>query len=218
VRGPANHTEGGQEQEPEPEQVPEPEGGAGQEQEQGVPPPPPHPNLADVMAVQTQLMQTITHMVAQNNNNNHRAQHHNVPEGFQKKVENFNKLRPPTFDNSANPMDADNWMREIEKKLELTELTEEECVIVAAHQLIGTASGWWDSYCDSHPDPLNIGWDEFVEAFRDHHIPEAVMDRKADKFRHLKMGGMSVQEYSNHFQELMRYVPDDTNTEKKKVY
>jgi hypothetical protein len=44
------------------------------------------------MAVETQLMQTITHMLAQNNNNNHRAQHHNVPEGFHKKVENFNKL------------------------------------------------------------------------------------------------------------------------------
>jgi hypothetical protein len=26
---------------------------------------------------------------------------------------------------------------------------------------------------------------------------------------------MSVQEYANHFQELMRYVPNDTNTEKK---
>jgi hypothetical protein len=57
-----------------------------------------------------------------------------------------------------------------------------------------------------------------VEAFRNHHIPEAVMDRKAYEFRHLKMGGMSVQEYANRFQELMRYMLDDTNTEKKKVY
>jgi hypothetical protein len=157
-------------------------------------------------------------MLVQNNNSNHRAQHHNVPEGFRKKVENFNKLRPLTFDHSADPMDADNWLREIEKKLELTELTEEECLTVVAHQLICTISAWWDSYYDSHPDPLHIRWDEFVEAFRDHHIPEAVMDRKADEFRHLKMGGMTVQEYANHFQELMRYVPDDTNTEKKKVY
>jgi hypothetical protein len=65
---------------------------------------------------------------------------------------------------------------------------------------------------------LHIGWDAFVEAFGDHHIPEAVMDKKADEFRHLKMGGMSVQEYTNRFQELMRYVSDNTNTEKKKVY
>jgi hypothetical protein len=56
-------------------------------------------------------MQTITQMLAQNNNNNnHMGQHRNAPEGFQKKVENFNKLRTPTFDHSADPMDADNWL------------------------------------------------------------------------------------------------------------
>jgi hypothetical protein len=94
-----------------------------------------------MMAVQTQLMQTITQLLAHNNNhNNHRGQHRYVPEGFQKKVEKFNKLRPPTFDHYADPMDADNWMREIEKKLELTKLTEEDCVTMAAHQLICRAS------------------------------------------------------------------------------
>jgi hypothetical protein len=56
-----------------------------------------------------------------------------------------------------------------------------------------------------------------VETYKDYHIPEVVMDGKADEFRHLKMGGMTVQEYANHFKELMRYAPDDTNTEKKKV-
>jgi hypothetical protein len=29
---------------------------------------------------------------------------------------------------------------------------------------------------------------------------------------------MSVREYANRFQELMGYVPDDTNIDKKKVY
>jgi hypothetical protein len=53
-------------------------------------------------------MQTITNLLTQNNNNNHRGQHHNVPEGFQKKVENFNKLRPPTFYYSTDPMDEKN--------------------------------------------------------------------------------------------------------------
>jgi hypothetical protein len=46
---------------------------------------------------------------------------------------------------------------------------------------------------------LRIGWDEFVEAFRDHHIPKTVMDKKADEFRHLKMGGRTVQKYANRF-------------------
>jgi predicted XRE-type DNA-binding protein len=80
-----------------------------------VPPPSPQPNLANVMAVQTQLMQTITQLLAQNNNNNnnHSGQHRNVQEGFQKKAENFNKLRLPTFDHAADPTDLDIWLREI---------------------------------------------------------------------------------------------------------
>jgi hypothetical protein len=54
-------------------------------------------------------MQPITQLLAQNNdNNNHKGQHRNAPEGFQKKVENFNKLRMPSFYHSADPMDADN--------------------------------------------------------------------------------------------------------------
>jgi hypothetical protein len=61
-----------------------------------------------MVAVQTQLMQTITQLLAQNNNNNHRGQQRNVPDGLQKKVENFKKLRLPTFDHSADPMDANN--------------------------------------------------------------------------------------------------------------
>jgi hypothetical protein len=32
------------------------------------------------------------------------------------------------------------------------------------------------------------------------------------------MGGMSVQEYANRYQELMRYMSDDTDIEKKKFY
>ena len=90
----------------------------------------------------------------------------NQPDNLQKKVEGFTKLRPLTFDNSDDPLDADSWLREIEKKLDLTKCSDEECMAVAAHQLTGTTSAWWDSFCDSHPDPAHIMWDEFTEAFR----------------------------------------------------
>ncbi|XP_072146524.1 uncharacterized protein [Setaria viridis] len=139
-------------------------------------------------------------------------------ESLQRKVEGFTKLRPSTFDNSDNPLDADDWLREIEKKLDLTDCMDEECVALATHQLIGTARAWWDSFRDSHVDPMHITWDEFAIAFHEHHIPEVVMDWKADEFCNLKMGNLKVQEYANKFQELMRYAPGDSNTEKKKMY
>jgi len=41
-------------------------------------------------------------------------------------------------------------------------------------------------------DPNAITWREFVEAFREYHIPEGIMDIKADEFRNLRQGPMTV--------------------------
>ena len=79
------------------------------------------------------------------------------PNDFQRKLEGFLKLRPPTFDNSDDPMEAEDWLREVEKKLDLTTCSDEECVKFAAHQLVGAARAWWDSYREAHEDPNSIG-------------------------------------------------------------
>ena len=50
-------------------------------------------------------------------------------------------------------MDADDWLKIIETKLDLTNYLDEECVALAVHQLEEPAKSWWDSYCDPHPNP-----------------------------------------------------------------
>ncbi|CAN6205626.1 unnamed protein product [Urochloa humidicola] len=167
------------------------------------------------MATQTWLMEVMANAMQQNLQRGQRAPQE---ETLSRKIESFHKLHPPTFDHSSDPMDADDWLREVEKKLDLTTCNDFECVTLAAHKLVGTARAWWDSYCDSHRNPAEMGWDEFVDAFREHHIPKAIVDQKVEEFRNLKMGKMTVQEYANKFQQLMRYAPDETNTEKKKIY
>jgi hypothetical protein len=76
----------------------------------------------------------------------------------------------------------------MEKKLDLTTFTDDECVGAAAHQLIGVAHAWWDSFSDSHEDPANISWEEFTEVFTEYHIPKGIMEAKAEEFRNIKMG------------------------------
>ena len=45
---------------------------------------------------------------------------------FQMKLEGFLKLRPPTFDSSDDvPIAAKDWLRETEKKLDLTTCSDE---------------------------------------------------------------------------------------------
>lgn len=172
------------------------------------PPPPSPPLLAEVMARQTHLLETLAEGLLRRNGG--------PPNDFQRKLEGFLKLRPPTFDNSADPMDAEDWLREIEKKLDMTTCSDEECVGVASHQLTGAARAWWDSFCGMHPDPGRITWEEFTEAFREYHVPEGVMEAKVEEFKNLTQGSMKVQEYANRFVTMMRYAPEETNTEKKK--
>jgi L-rhamnose isomerase len=72
-------------------------------------------------------------------------------------------------------MDADDWLRVIKTKLDLTNCTDEECVALAVHQLEGPTKSWWDSYCDSHQDPAHITWEEFARAFPEQHVPRQVL-------------------------------------------
>ena len=76
------------------------------------------------MARQTHLLETLAEGLLRRNGG--------PPNDFQRKLEGFLKLRPPTFDNSADPMDAEDWLREIEKKLDMTTCSDEECVGVAS--------------------------------------------------------------------------------------
>jgi hypothetical protein len=39
-------------------------------------------------------------------------------------------------------MDAKDWLKLVEKKLELAQCTDREMVLFAAHQLFGTATDW----------------------------------------------------------------------------
>ena len=73
----------------------------------------------------------------------------------------------------------------MDKKLDLTTCFDEECVGVIAHQLTGIARAWWDSYYDTHVDPAHISWEEFTEAFYEHHMPKGGMDAKVEEFHNI---------------------------------
>jgi len=126
------------------------------------------------------------------------------------------KFRPPTFDNSEDPLEVDDWLREINKKLDIIHARGRDRVLLAAHQLIGTAGDSWDNYSNASENPENITWEEFQEAFREYHIPEGIMEMKAEEFRNLKQGAMTVVQYIWKFMKLSRYAMDDIDTDKKK--
>jgi hypothetical protein len=123
---------------------------------------------------------------------------------------------PPTYSHSTDPLVADDWLKVITKKLEMTQCNDREMVLYAAGHLEGPAADWWDAYTVAHAAPNTITWQEFRDSFRAHHIPSGVMKLKQKEFLALKQGSMSVNEYLDKFTQLSRYAPDEVNTDAKR--
>jgi hypothetical protein len=113
-------------------------------------------------------------------------------------------------------MDADDWLKYVEKKLQVVQCNNREKVLLASHQLSGPTANWWDAYVEAHEEPESINWLEFRAAFRAHHVPQGVIKLKKKEFQDLKQGSMSVNEYVTKFTQLSRYAPCEVDTDEKK--
>jgi hypothetical protein len=123
---------------------------------------------------------------------------------------------PPTYSHSIDPLDADDWLKTITKKLEIVQCTNREMVLYVAGRLVGQAGDWWDAYATAHPNRHNITWQEFRDNFHTYHIPSGVIKLKQKGFLALRQGSMSVTEYLDKFTHLSRYAPDEVNTDLKR--
>jgi hypothetical protein len=113
-------------------------------------------------------------------------------------------------------MDADDWLKMVEKKLQVVECNNRERVLFIAHQLVRPVADWWDAYAEAHEDPETINWQEFKSSFRTHHMPLGVMKLKKKEFEDLKQGSMTVSEYVTRFTQLSHYATNNVDTDEKK--
>jgi hypothetical protein len=58
----------------------------------------------------------------------------------------FQRTKPPTFSYTVEPMDADDWLKFFEKKLQVVQCNNCEKVLLASHQLSSPTADWWDAY------------------------------------------------------------------------
>jgi hypothetical protein len=77
-------------------------------------------------------------------------------------------------------MEAEYWLKSIEKKLEITQWTNQEKVLFTAHQLFGTVAEWWEMYHNSHQNVGAITWNEFKARFRIHYVPHGMLKLKKE--------------------------------------
>jgi len=131
-------------------------------------------------------------------------------------LNDFIHLHPPVFSYSTEPLEADDWLRSIERKLQAGRVADNDKVTYATYHLEGAASSWWENYLNMRPQGPPTTWNEFGTAFREHHIPKGLMDRKREEFCNLTQGRRTVDEYSREFNRLARYATEEVSTDAKK--
>jgi hypothetical protein len=101
--------------------------------------------------------------------------------------------QPPTFASSPDPLHADDWLKSVEKMLNIAQCSDREKVIYASGRLTGPAADWWESYVAAHDAADTITWAEFATQFRNYHIPAELMKiKKKDFYRSNKATCLSA--------------------------
>jgi hypothetical protein len=173
------------------------------------------PTMQQFFEAQMQLIKnltnTIQNMKAQQNQSSQLA-----PQPPRDRHKEFMSHNPPAYSHSTDPLDADDWLKTVTKKLEIVQCTNREMFLYAAGRLVGQAGDWWDAYTTAHPNRNNITWKEFRDNFRTYHIPSGVIKLKQKEFLALRQENMSATEYPDKFTHLSRYAPDEVKTDLKR--
>jgi hypothetical protein len=116
-------------------------------------------------------------------------------------------MNPPQFTRTEEPLDADDWIRAIEAMFVVFTLpcSEGRKAKFTALQLHDSALIRWEHYKSMQQPGYEISWGEFKKAFRDHHIPKALTDRKMRELLALKQGSDTVYQYAQKFNNLCQY-------------
>jgi len=128
----------------------------------------------------------------------------------------FLATQPPLFHKADDPLEADAWIRTIEDKFSILNCAEMDKAAFAAQQLRGPAKIWWVNHKALLPAGTRLTWDEFVAAFKAHHIPTSLMRRKMAEFLALKQGTNTVLQYAQTFNQLSQYGGFHVDTDEKK--
>jgi hypothetical protein len=128
-------------------------------------------------------------------------------------------MKPPTFEEANEQLAANAWIRAIEAKFSVFTLpcSKELKASFAALQLRGAVLIWWENFKTMIPAGHQITWAEFKLAFKEHHIPKGLMDRKMKELLALKKGSDTVYEYATKFNALCQYCGHHVDNDAKKI-
>jgi hypothetical protein len=175
--------------------------------------------MQELMAQQNEILREILRQLLQRQPHPQQhggGQHQRPPAAAT--YQEFLSTQPPLFTKAEDPLDADVWLRVVDSKFPLLtgDCPDEAKARFVTQQLRGPARTWWDHFRAMLPADREVSWEEFKTAFRGHHIPAGILDRKLNEFLALNQGTRTVLQYAQAFNDLCQYAGYHADSDEKK--
>ena len=108
-------------------------------------------------------------------------------------------MKPPSFEGSTNPLDAEEWLSSMETILDFTELDDKERIICAAFMLKREAHYWWESL-KARRNVRTMLQADFVYEFNKKFFNPTALSAQQTEFLSLKQDNMTVAEAVKKFE------------------
>jgi hypothetical protein len=173
--------------------------------------------MATKTEVLRQILQTQQQIAQQMNRGPPHGANHEGPNQVTMYAQ-FITMKPPTFTKAEDPLEAEAWIKAIEAKFSAFVLpfSKENKANFAALQLGGEALMWWDHF-KSMQRGHAVTWGEFKQAFKSHHIPKGLIDRKMRELLALRQGSDTVYRYDQKFNNSCQYDGHHVDSDAKKM-
>ncbi|GMN21683.1 hypothetical protein TIFTF001_040088 [Ficus carica] len=130
--------------------------------------------------------------------------------------ERFRRMKAPEFEGTTDPIEADNWLIDIQVILDFMGITEREKVLCASFALNKDARHWWMTV-QMRRDVAAMSWQDFVAEFRMMYYNSEILAAQQDEFTSMKQWLMKVLEAVKKFEQLARLCPELIPNETTKV-
>nr|GEZ83633.1 hypothetical protein [Tanacetum cinerariifolium] len=131
----------------------------------------------------------------------------------------FMKCGSTQFHRTKGAVGLVRWFETMENTFEISECAEGKMVKFSTATLHGRALTWWNSQVATLGREVANGrpWNELKQMMTGEFCPTEQVQRLEDELRHLKLKDMSIDAYTERFNELALLCLDAVPNEKKKV-
>ena len=99
----------------------------------------------------------------------------------------FCRMKPPEFEGSTDPLEAEEWLTSLQTILDFMNLTEQEKVLCASYVLKKDARYWWETVVIRRNVTM-MTWNEFLGEFNAKYYDTVGLRAQQNELNNLKQG------------------------------